>query len=239
MCDNDKIIFEDNTCKTVSELRDMATKIDPPRPLGKKKGLYKINNQNCAPGGKVSSIMSIACPRPLVNKRRRGTSFYKNKYDNYKEACDAADLEIHKCDGVTDRLRENAREKINKCVSLRRGFRNKLYKPNNIVPNGNYAGHEEVIAIQNNIFRNKCGIPKLVPTYNTILDTNVSNKYTSYNKGLQGKSVFNPLYKTKIRKRLSLFRSEGEKYALSIGRKKKISKRKQKTKKISKKQTKK
>lgn len=226
-CDTNKYLYDDSSdnvlsgihktgssCKTVNELRSISKKLDTKGHTenGKhKKGypLYKLSVNNCGSGGRVSRIMGRACP----NRRGEHTNFLQRKYNEYKSICDIAESEINKCDGKSEKLRENAREHINTCTSLRRAFQKKLYKPNgSISRTGNYMGHNDAISLMNNLYKEKCGSAKLVPIPNPELNSKYAKKEKhgrKLTKALNRKSQAG-------RKLLDIFKSEGEKYALSV-----------------------
>jgi hypothetical protein len=89
--------------------------------------------------------MGHACPNGL----------YSRDYEIYKEECKQAEAKIKKCDG-SDSKRQTAEGLKNKCVSLRKKFRDNLYKPNPIADRGSYVGHQDAIGVIETQFRNFC-----------------------------------------------------------------------------------
>jgi hypothetical protein len=133
--------YEKKSCKTTKQLQEIAGSLDR-----SKIGLYKRGHHTrCGDGAVVSTQMRFACPNGL----------YLRDYVNYKEACKQADDKIKKCDG-SDSKRNAAEGLKNECVSLRRKFRDNLYKPVPIADRGSYVGHQYAIGVIETQFRNSC-----------------------------------------------------------------------------------
>jgi hypothetical protein len=140
-CTDGAHCYKKQSCKTTKQLQIIAGTFDR-----SKQGLYKKGHHTrCGDDAVVSTIMGHACPNGL----------YSRDYEIYKEECKQAEAKIKKCDG-SDSKRQTAEGLKNKCVSLRKKFRDNLYKPNPIADRGSYVGHQDAIGVIETQFRNFC-----------------------------------------------------------------------------------